>query len=438
MLKKWMPLGLLAWGLQSAAWAALPVQQWQSAGGAPIYLIETQNLPMLDVRIDFDAGARRDPVGKSGVAAALSNMLSKGVAAQTGQPALDENALAERWADLAAQVGIGAEQDRLSISLRSLTKPELLQPAVALLARQIAQPSLPAAVWQRERGKALAALREAQTRPDFLVEQAFTQAVYGIHPYGAVGTAQSLAQIQVADMRRLHAQTFTPCHARISMVGAVTRAQAQQIAEQLLAGLPSRCSALPDVPKVQDLKATKALRIPFAAAQTQVLLGQPAIDRASPDFFAFLVGNHILGGGGFASLLTQAVREKEGLTYSIYSSFNPGRDRGAFEIGFQTRPDQADKALSITRKVLADFVRVGPSEAELQAAKDNLLGGFAGRMDSNAKLADLLANIAWNDLPLDYLETWPQKIAALQVADIKRAFGVLQPEKMVTVIVGQP
>ena len=437
MLNKWMAIGLASLGLQTAAWAALPLQQWQSAGGAPVYLIETHNLPMLDVRIDFDAGARRDPAGKSGVAAALSNMLSKGVAAQAGAAALGENELADRWADLAAQVGIGADQDRMSISLRSLTKPELLQPAVALLARQIAQPSLPAAVWQRERGKALAALREAQTRPDFLVEKAFTQAVFGSHPYGAISTAQSLAQIEVADMRRLHASSFAPCHARISMVGAVTRAQAEQIAEQLLAGLPTKCSALPELPKVQDLKAAKEERIPFAAAQTQVLLGQPAIDRASPDFFAFLVGNHILGGGGFASLLTQAVREKEGLTYSIYSSFNPGRDRGAFEIGFQTRPDQADKALTITRKVLADFVRVGPTEAQLQAAKDNLLGGFAGRMDSNAKLLDLLANIAWNDLPLDYLETWPQKIAALQAADVRRAFAHIQPERMVLMQVGQ-
>ena len=131
------------------------------------------------------------------------------------------------------------------------------------------------------------------------------------------------------------------------------------------------------------------------------------------------------------------MREKEGLSYSIYSGFNPGRDRGAFQIGFQTRPDQADKALAITRKVLAEFVKNGPTEAQLQAAKDNLLGGFAGRMDSNAKLLDLLANIAWNDLPLDYLETWPQKIAALQAADVRRAFAHIQPDRMVLVQVGR-
>ena len=437
MLNKWMAIGLAALGLQTAAWAALPLQQWQSAGGAPVYLIETHNLPMLDVRIDFDAGSRRDPAAQAGLAAALAAMLNKGVAAQPGAAALGENELADRWADLAAQVGVGVDQDRMSISLRSLTRPELLQPAIALLARQIAQPSLPAALWQRERAKGVAALREADTRPDVLADKAFAKAVFGSHPYGAVSTPQSLAQIEVADMRRLHASSFAPCHARISMVGAVTRAQAQALAQQLLAGLPAACSTLPTVAKVQDLRGPSAQRITFDAAQTQVLLGQPGIDRASPDFFAFLVGNHILGGGGFASLLTQAVREKEGLSYSIYSGFNPGRDRGAFQIGFQTRPDQADKALAITRKVLAEFVKDGPSEVELQAAKDNLLGGFAGRMDSNAKLLDLLANIAWNDLPLDYLETWPQKIAALQAADVRRAFAHIQPDRMVLVQVGR-
>lgn len=437
MLNKWMAIGLAALGLHTAAWAALPLQQWQSAGGAPVYLIETHNLPMLDVRIDFDAGSRRDPAAKAGLAAALAAMLNKGVAAQPGAAALGENELADRWADLAAQVGVGVEQDRMSISLRSLTRPELLQPAIALLARQIAQPSLPAAVWQRERAKGIAALREADTRPDVLADKAFAKAVFGQHPYGAVSTPQSLAQIEVADMRRLHASSFAPCHARISMVGAVTRAQAQALAQQLLAGLPATCTALPTIAKVQDLRGPSAQRITFDAAQTQVLLGQPGIDRASPDFFAFLVGNHILGGGGFASLLTQAVREKEGLSYSIYSGFNPGRDRGAFQIGFQTRPDQADKALAITRKVLAEFVQDGPSEVQLQAAKDNLLGGFAGRMDSNAKLLDLLANIAWNDLPLDYLETWPQKIAALQAADVRLAFAHIQPERMVLVQVGR-
>ena len=137
------------------------------------------------------------------------------------------------------------------------------------------------------------------------------------------------------------------------------------------------------------------------------------------------------------SRLTHEVREKRGLTYSVYSYFSPARHAGAFTVGLQTRPDQAAQAVQVTKEVVAQFVADGPTEAELQAAKDNLIGGFALRIDSNRKLLDNVASIAWNDLPLDYLDTWTQAVAQVGVADIKRAFARhLQPDRMVTVVLG--
>ena len=131
------------------------------------------------------------------------------------------------------------------------------------------------------------------------------------------------------------------------------------------------------------------------------------------------------------------VREKRGLVYGIYSGFAPGLDAGAFRVGFQTRPDQADAAVKVSREVLAGFVAQGPTEAELKAAKDNLIGGFPLLLDSNRKLLGNVSNIAWNDLPLDYLDTWTARMSAVTVADIKGAFArKLHPERMVTVVVG--
>ncbi|MFI0546599.1 MAG: M16 family metallopeptidase [Brachymonas sp.] len=415
--------------------AALPIAHWQSPQGAQIYLISTAQLPMVDVRIDWDAGSRRDPHGKSGTAAALASMLDKGVTAQGSLLALDENAIADIGADLAVQIAANVDDDRLSISLRSLSKPEILQPAVALLARQIASPSLPPAVWLREQSKTLAALAEAQTRPPYVAQTAYTQAVYGQHPYGSVPSATSLKSIRVADLRQFHGQYLRACGARISIVGSLDRAQAEQISHQLLAGLPRACPPWPALPKVADAPA-KLQRITLPAAQSQVLLGQIAIARDDPDFFPFLVGNHILGGGGFASLLMQKVREDQGLVYGIYSDFAPQRDRGAFSISFQTRPAEAERATQLSLQVLDDFVQHGPVDTALQAAKDNLIGGFSGRLDSNAKLLGMLANIAWNDLPLDYLDTWTAKIAAVQTADVRRAFARMQPKTLVRVEVG--
>jgi zinc protease len=264
---------------------------------------------------------------------------------------------------------------------------------------------------------------------------AYTYAVYGQHPYGLTPSATSLKAIQAADLRQFQQQYLTACGARISMVGAVERAQAETIAQQLLAALPQTCRSLPTVAKVAD-SAAKQKRITMPAAQSQVLLGQIAIARNDPDFFAFLVGNHILGGGGFASLLMQKVREDHGLVYGIDSDFAPQRDRGAFTIVFQTRPEQAARATQLSLQVLDDFVKNGPSDAALQAAKDNLVGSFPSRLDSNAKLLGMLSNIAWNDLPLDYLDTWTNKIAAVQAADVRRAFVRIKPDALVQVEVG--
>ena len=187
------------------------------------------------------------------------------------------------------------------------------------------------------------------------------------------------------------------------------------------------------------MQAPATLALPFDSAQAHVLMGQPGFKRNDPDFFAFTVGNYILGGGGFVSRLTQEVREKRGLSYSVYSYFSPGLHAGAFTLGLQTRPDQATQAVQVSRQVLADFVANGPSAEELQAAKDNLTGGFALRLDSNRKLLDNVANIAWNGLPLNYLDTWTDQVNRLTLADIKAAFArVLQPDRLVTVVLGAP
>ena len=200
---------------------------------------------------------------------------------------------------------------------------------------------------------------------------------------------------------------------------------------------PPDCAPLPAVPDVAPLTKAVDERIAFESAQAHVLIGQPGFKRSDPDFFALVVGNHILGGGGFTSRLTEQVREKRGLSYSVYSYFAPGLQAGAFTVGLQTRPDQAGEAVTVARQVVRDFVAGGPTDAELKAAKDNLIGGFALRIDSNRKLLDNVANIAWNKLPLDYLDHWTEQVRRVSAADIRTAFQrVLQPDKMVTVVVG--
>lgn len=422
------------------ALAAIPIQQWTQPSGAKVYLVESPSIPMVDVRIDFDAGGRREPQDKAGLASVTAGMISKGTEARNGEPALDENQLGEAWADLGAGFGASAGSDRMSFSLRSLTYPDLLPKAVNLAARQMGEPAFPQDIWQRERQRLAASIREANTQPATLAGRAYAAAVYGGHPYGHDMTEATLERIGVQDMRQMY-RLIEPCRAKVSIVGAVTRAQADAMVTTLLSRLPAaasgRCEPLPTVAEVPPLAEPLVKEIPFASAQAHVLIGQPGHKRSDPDYFALMVGNYTLGGGGFASRLSQEVREKRGLSYSVYSHFSPGLHAGAFTVGLQTRPDQAAQAVQVAREVLARFVNEGPTEAELKAAKDNLIGGFPLLIDSNRKLLDNVANIAWNDLPLDYLDTWVAQVQRITVADVRAAFArKLQPQRMVTVTVG--
>jgi len=435
---RWLPLLLIGWAALTGAQAAIPVQHWTHASGARVYLVASPSIPMLDVQLNFDGGSRRDPAAQAGLAGATAGLLLAGVLAQGEQKALDENQLGEAWADLGAQFGANASGDRFSLSLRSLTEPALLERAVALAARQLAAPAWPEKIWQRDRERSIASLKEAENRPGTHAGRAFSRAVFGTHPYGFEADAKTLSAISVADMRTFYRRHVAACRAQVSLVGAIDREAADRIVGRFMAAVqPHGCVALPSVHEVQPLAGAQVQRLPFAAAQAQVLIGQPGVPRNDPDFFPLFVGNYILGGGGFVSRLTTEVREKRGLSYSVYSYFAHGLHAGAFQLGLSTRPDQADQAIEVAQDVVRQFVEQGPTEAELQAAKDYLVNGFALRIDSNRKLLDNVSNIAWNGLPLDYLDTWTDQVQRVSMADIRRAFfRVLQPDRMVTVVVG--
>lgn len=418
--------------------AGIPIEHFTLDNGAKVFLVHSPGIPMVDVQLDFDGGSRRDPADKVGLASVTASLLSSGTRAAAGQKALDENAVGAAWADLGASFGAGASSDRMSFSLRSLSYPDLLERAVQLAAHEMAHPAYSQVVWARERKKLEASLKEAETRPATVAARAFGQAVYGSHPYGQEMTAATLARIRVQDMQRHHAATVLPCRAKVSVVGALDRAQTATLVQKLLQWLPqSACPALQAVPEVAPLRQSSEQRIAFDAAQAQVLLGQPGIKRNDPDFLALHLANHVLGGGGFTSRLTEEVREKRGLTYSVYSYFSPALHAGAFTVGLQTRPDQADQALGVVREVLERFTKEGPTQAELDAAKANLVGGFALQLDSNRKLLGQVANIAWNELPLDYLDTWQARVQAIPLEQVKAAFArVVNPQRMATVVLG--
>lgn len=423
------------------AYALTPIENWQQPNGTSIWLASSMGIPMVDVHIEFDRGKRRDPEGKIGLSSLAASLASKGVLAWKDRPALDEAALGDAWADLGAEFSIGSDDDSFAFALRSLTYPDVLPKSIALAAHQIAAPAFDTAIAEREIEKTIAAIKEAETQPGYVAGVAYAQALFGNHPYGHVTTEASLKALAIDDLKQFYKTKLHPCHAKVSIVGALTHEQADQMVTQLLEGLQvlgqAPCPSLAALPDPAQLMEAVRKDLTFNSAQAQIMIGQPAMKRSDPDFFPILVGNYILGGSGLVSRLSEQVREKRGLTYSIDSYFAARQSVGEFTIALQTRPDQAQQAVDLSMQVLKEFMEKGPTEEELKAAKANLIGGFPLRIDSNRNLLSNIANMARNGLPLNYLDTWTQKVDAVTVEDIRRAFAAkLQPDKMVTVVLG--
>ena len=412
--------------------AAIPqIQNWQTENGTGVFFVETHELPIVDIRVVFDAGSGRDG-DNPGVALLTSSLLDEGAAG------LDADQISQGFEDIGAKFNSGAESDFAGVSLRVVQDAEKLEAAVNNLNRVITSPDFPVDAFERQRSRTLIGIRQKQQSPADLASDAFFAAIYGDHPYAVPveGTEASLQQISVDDIKNFYKKYYVAANATVMIVGDLDRPGAEQLVEKLLADLPTGKKAKP-MPEVQPLTESKTIWIDYPSTQTHILVGQPGIRRDDPDLFPLYVGNFVLGGGGMVSRLFEEIREKRGLSYSAYSYFIPKRCAGPFVAGLQTRTDQAEEALDLLFEELREYVKNGPDKSELEASKENLTGGFPLRIDSNADIMNYLVVIGFYGLPLDYLDTYNEKIMNVTVEDIKKAFQrKLSPDKMIKVLVG--
>lgn len=425
---------LLSFCITALAHASLPIQHWQLANGAQVYFVESHDLPMLDVSVDFPAGSAFDPAGKDGLASLTHRLLDQGAGG------LSDNQIANGLADVGAELDGRLDADRAGVVLRTLSNPSERGAAVAMLARVLSQPTFAVPVVEREKTRVIAELRESEGQPASIAMRAFQRAVFMNHPYGhrESGEIDSVSKLNAADLRAFYRSHYSAAGAVVALMGDITREQADAVARQLTNALPAaKGAADTTIPPVPALTSAVVRSIPFPAKQSQILIGQPGVERGAPDYYALYVGNYILGGGGFDSRLMNEVRQKRGLAYSVYSYFMPMRQAGAFQIGLQTRVDQTAQALQVVRQTLADFMAQGVTEDELTQAKNNIIGGFPLRIDSNRKILEYLAVIGFYHLPLTYLDDFPKRVAEVTAEQIRTAFAQhVHPDKMVTVVVG--
>ncbi len=429
----WMgALLLLASQFAAGVAQAIPaIQHWTTLNGAQVYFVPAPELPIVDVRVVFNAGSARDDY-LPGLAGLTSGLLDKGAAGMSA------DAIAEGLDGLGAVLGTGSLRDMAWVSLRSLNDPAHFEPAVELMVKVLSRPDFNPRDIDRERERTLVALRRSDQKPGDIAEYHYYQALYGQHPYAIrpLGTEVSLKRITRADIRAFYARYYVANNATIAIVGDIDRAGAERLARRLSASLPAGRPVAP-LPPVPPLVKASEERIFHPSTQTHVLMGAIGISRTDPDFFPLYVGNHVLGGGGLVSRLNEQVREKRGLSYSVYSAFSPMARAGPFTLSLQTRNDQTDEALRVLRETLQRFHDQGPTEEELVAARKNITGSFALRIDSNSKIIQYLAVIGFYGLPLDYLETFNDKVMAVTRGQIRDAFRRhVHPDVMATVIVG--
>jgi len=431
LFKKFLLLCIAAFYFAQPSFA-LDAKSWETTNGVKVLFVESHDLPIVDVRLNFKAGSSRDE-NQYGISRLVNALLVEG----SGQYSAEDIALT--FESAGAELGHDSLRDMAWTSLRSLSDPVMLDKTVNMFARVSALPSFPQDAIKRDRQSMLISLANRKNEIASVVEDAFFHHVYKDHAYqiGSHGTDEALKAITQKDLADFHSTYYVARNANLALVGDLSLEQARQYAEQVTRYLkPGK--AAQSVTDAAMASQAKTVTIPFKTTQTHIKQGLPVLSRKDPDYFALYVGNHILGGSGFSSRLMQEIRENRGLSYSVYSYFLPMESNGPFEMALQTSNHQADEAAELLQQMLIEFIDKGPKADELEHARKNITGSFPLKIDSNKKIVEYLALMGFYDLPLDYLDKFNANIMAVSLADIQDAFKRrVNPEQMIRIVVGE-
>ncbi|CAC9468202.1 FIG015287: Zinc protease [uncultured Gammaproteobacteria bacterium] len=418
--------------LVSSVHAKLNIQHWMTPEGAKVLFVQTKGLPILDISLNFDAASSTDGE-KYGLASLTNSLLSSATRYH------NEEQIINAFESLGAQFSNYSLKDMSIVSLRTLSREPILRKALNIFTEVVTQPSFEQTYLTRAKRQILQSIRATQQSPSSIASIAFDKAVFGKHPYAheTIGTQDTIKNITTEDLKRHYQQFFVAKNLIIALVGDVSKVKAKQIARQISHGLNVGQKAKAN-PVVKPLNDAQDIHLDFPSKQTHLLIGQTGINRSHPDFYPLYLGNHIFGGSGLTAILSDEIREKKGLAYSVYSHFSKMQSNGFFIMKLQTKNPQANEAKKIAIQTLNNFINNNIDEQKLQDGKDNIIGGFALQTASNANILTYLSIIGFYNLPLDYLDTFTDKIKDISAQDIQNAFArLINTDKLIVVSVGQ-
>ncbi|MDP1776227.1 MAG: pitrilysin family protein, partial [Moraxellaceae bacterium] len=376
----------------------VPFDVWRTSQGLRVLWHDNPRLPMVEARVYFDAGSARDGA-TPGLAAAVNSLMEQGTRRRSGQE------VALGFERLGARFNRSSHRDMALFELVMLSDAEIREPAMALLAEVITRPVFAHADWLRLQDSMRVGSKQRKQSPAAIASRLFYESLYQAHPYGhpPSGTLGSINRIRLDDIRAFHARHYVANNGALVLVGDLRRAEAETLAETFAAKMASGRAA-PLIAPPPNLGVSKRLHQSFNAEQTHVVLGQLGITRHDPDYFALIVANEVIAGGGFGSLLMRELREKRGLTYGVSSRFNVMRVNGPFQVNFSTRADQAEQALSLTQSILQQLQQEGLPAEDVTRAIDAIAQSFPLGLTTNSQIASYLGVIGFYDLPPTWLQ----------------------------------
>lgn len=409
--------------------SALDIKRKVLSNGLTVLHVERHNLPIVTVTLLIKASSVNEPVAKAGLANLAAGLLTEGTKKRKAIDISDEIEF------IGAALNASVDSDFTTINLSVLKKDAAK--GFEIFSDVLLNPIFVTEEIERNREQIKGGLKQNEEDPHFVASKAFKNAIFGEQPYGRLvkGSVESIDNIRREDILRFHSDYYRPNNSIISVVGDLTAKELASLIKRFLSEWkPS------DIPKTAAIhkaeKARKTVLIEKDITQANILIGHEGLRREDPDYYAVLVMNYILGGGGFSSRLMQTVRDEMGLAYDIHSYFSPNKFGGIFEVGVQTKSESANAVITEVLKQIRLIRTEHVADKELEDARAYLTGSFPRKLDTNKKIAGFMASMEFFSLGFDYIEKYPKYINSVTREDLLRvAKKYLDPERYVLVVV---
>lgn len=405
-----------------------PFDERVLANGMTILFVPDDKLPYISLSLMIRAGSVQDPEGLAGLSSMVAELLDKGTQKRTAPQIAGE--LGQMGAEFDAAAAM--EYTLVSASSLSMQAEPLLQNVLEI----VTAPTFSEKEIERMRKQILAGIARRVDSPEIFTEMAFDSFLFGTHPYGRAvsGTQASVMAIKKKNIIQQYLRYYRPNNSILAVVGKYTPEFAREIEERFGAWQSRDVSktVYPTVPPFSGVQIELVDKP--GAVQAQIKFGNLGISRKNDDYVAIRAANTILG-GAFSSRLTDRIRQKLGLTYSISSSFDARLDRGPFEISTFTKNNSTGQTVSETLKVLSDFRDQGVSQFEVDMTKGYLKGVFPTNIETAEKLAFNLMILRFNGIPDSYLTGYLSTVDHLSVSEINQVIKKYFDDKNIKIVV---